>query len=165
MVIGTDCIGSYKSNYHTITTTKAPFPLASCTTSQHYSTCISIHYIKPHSSKVCIYDVTYKNMSIKISSKWPLIDLLKYFQNVFRLYQPFIMDYLTTKYEPMMSDHLQTRGGHIHKRPQMSLKMTYKSIVSASVFYYTISLQSISSLYQTIFQIQGITYKNINKTS
>jgi hypothetical protein len=160
VVIGTGCIGSYKSNYHTITTTTAPVPLASCTTSQHYS--ISIHCIKPHSSKVCIYGVTYKKMSIKISSKWHLIGLLKYFQNVFRLYQPFIMDYLTTKYEPMMSDHLQTRGGHIHKRPQMSFTMTYTSIVSASVFYYTISLQSISSLYQTIFQIQGITYKNIN---
>ena len=26
MVIGTDCIGSYKSNYHTITTTTAPEP-------------------------------------------------------------------------------------------------------------------------------------------
>ena len=67
-----------------------------------------------------------------------MIGLLEYFKNVFRLYQPFIMDNLTTKYELMTSDHLQTRGGHIHKRPQMSLKMTCKSIVSASVFYYAL---------------------------
>jgi hypothetical protein len=88
-----------------------------------------------------------KKMSIKISSKWHLIGLLKYFQNVFRLYQPFIMDYLTTKYEPMMSDHLQTRGGHIHKRPQMSFTMTYTSSVSLSLLlhYFTTKHQLIIS--------------------
>ena len=60
MVIGTDCIGSCKSNYHTIMATTVQFAMKN-----YY--CLEVKTIYVY---LFLYDVTYTNITSKILSKY-----------------------------------------------------------------------------------------------